>query len=42
MGPATRLRSATVDVQVETADRAHSDQVVAALAAAGFAVTRLD
>lgn len=42
MGRATRLRSATVDVQVETADRAHSDQVVAALAAAGFDVTRLD
>ncbi len=42
MGPATRLRSATVDVQVETADRGHSDQVVAALTAAGFAVTRLD
>jgi threonine dehydratase len=42
MGPATRLRSATVDVQVETADRAHSDQVVAALTSAGFAVTRLD
>ncbi len=42
MGPATRLRSAVVDVQVETADRAHSDAVVAALQAAGFAVTRPD
>lgn len=42
LGPATRLRSAVVDVQVETADRAHSDAVVAALRAAGFDVARLD
>jgi threonine dehydratase len=41
LGLATRLRSAVVDVQVETADRAHSDAVVAALAAAGFEVTRI-
>ncbi|MEI6495788.1 MAG: threonine ammonia-lyase [Actinomycetota bacterium] len=40
MGPATRLRSAVVDVQVETADRAHSDAVVDALEVAGFPVTR--
>jgi threonine dehydratase len=40
MGQATRLRSAVVDVQVETADRTHSDEVVAALVAAGFQVTR--
>jgi threonine dehydratase len=39
MGPATRLRSAVVDVQVETADRLHSTAVVAALEAAGFTVT---
>ena len=42
LGLATRLRSAVVDVQVETADRMHSDAVVAALAASGFQVTRLD
>jgi threonine dehydratase len=42
MGPTTRLRSAVVDVQVETADRMHSDQVVAALSDAGFDVTRHD
>jgi threonine dehydratase len=42
LGPSTRLRSAVVDVQVETADRTHSEAVVAALAAAGFHVTRLD
>jgi threonine dehydratase len=42
MAPSTRLRSAVVDVQVETADRTHSDIVVAALMAAGFDVTRLD
>ena len=42
LGPATMLRSAVVDVQVETADRRHSDAVVAALAASGFEVTRHD
>jgi threonine dehydratase len=42
MGPSTRLRSAVVDVQVETADRRHSVAVVAALEAAGFAVTILE
>ncbi|MBI5088259.1 MAG: threonine ammonia-lyase [Actinobacteria bacterium] len=40
LGSATRLRSAVVDVLVETADRAHSDAVVAALHAAGFDATR--
>lgn len=39
MGPSTRLRSAVVDVQVETADRLHREAVVAALEAAGFDVT---
>ena len=39
MGPTTRLRSAVVDVLIETADRAHSNAVVAALESAGFAVT---
>ncbi len=42
MGPSIRLRSAVVDIQVETADRAHSDSVVDALQAAGFQVTRID
>jgi threonine dehydratase len=42
LGPTTRLRSAVVDVQVETADRVHSDAVVAALRDAGFDVTRHD
>lgn len=37
-----RLRSAMVDIQVETADRAHSDAVVEALVAAGFDVVRHD
>jgi threonine dehydratase len=40
LGSATRLRSAVVDVLIETADRAHSDAVVTALEAAGFAVAR--
>jgi threonine dehydratase len=40
LGSATRLRSAVVDVLVETADRAHSDQVVAKLVDGGFEVTR--
>jgi threonine dehydratase len=35
-----RLRSATVDIQVETADRQHSDTVVDALVRAGFDVVR--
>ncbi|MGD9995357.1 MAG: threonine ammonia-lyase [Ilumatobacteraceae bacterium] len=39
LGSATRLRSAVVDVLVETADRAHSDEVIAALRAAGLDVT---
>lgn len=39
MGPTTRLRSAVVDVLIETADRAHSNAVVAALESAGFTVT---
>ena len=42
MGPNTRLRSAVVDVQFETADRDHRDAVVAALRAEGFAVTAVD
>ena len=42
MGPNTRLRSAVVDVQVETADRWHRDAVVRALEAGGFDVTALD
>lgn len=42
MGPNTRLRSAVVDVQVETADRWHRDAVVHALEAGGFDVTALD
>lgn len=42
MGPHTRLRSAVVDVQVETADRWHRDAVVRALEAGGFDVTTLD
>jgi cysteine synthase len=42
MGPNTRLRSAVVDVQFETADREHRDAVVAALCAEGFAVTAVD
>ncbi len=37
-----RLRSAMVDIQVETADRAHSDAVVEALVVAGFDVVRHD
>lgn len=37
-----RLRSVVVDVQVETADRAHSDAVVAALVDGGFDVVRHD
>lgn len=39
MGPTTRLRSAVVDVLIETADRAHSNAVVTALESAGFTVT---
>jgi threonine dehydratase len=39
---AARLRSAVVEVQVETADRAHSNAVVAALRDAGFDVTPHD
>lgn len=42
MGPNTRLRSAVVDVQVETADRWHRDSVVDALRAQGFDVTTVD
>lgn len=42
MKPSTRLRSVVVDVQVETADRRHSQSVVAALEAAGFTVTLHD
>ena len=42
MGPNTRLRSAVVDVQVETADRWHRDAVVAELEAGGFLVTTAD
>jgi threonine dehydratase len=42
MGPNTRLRSAVVDVQIETADRWHRDSVVAALRAQGFDVTTVD
>jgi threonine dehydratase len=42
MSPTTRLKSAVVDVQVETADRSHSDAVVEALRQAGFVVTRHD
>jgi threonine dehydratase len=34
-----RLRSAVVEVQVETVDRTHAEQVVVALVAAGFDVT---
>jgi threonine dehydratase len=41
LGSATRLRSAVVDVLVETADRAHSDEVVEGLRAAGFEVHRV-
>lgn len=37
-----RLRSAMVDIQVETADREHSDTVVEALRRAGFDVRRHD
>jgi threonine dehydratase len=35
---AARLRSAVVEIQLETVDRAHADRVVAALRAAGFLV----
>jgi threonine dehydratase len=38
IGLSTRLRSAQVGVQIETADRDHLDEVLAALAAAGFTV----
>lgn len=38
LGPHTRLRSAVVDVQVETADRWHRDAVVQALRDDGFDV----
>lgn len=41
LGPNIRLRSAMVDVQVETADEAHRASVVRALADAGFDVTLL-
>ena len=40
LGLSTRLRSAQVDVQIETADRGHLDAVVAGLTAAGFTVVR--
>jgi len=38
MGLSTRLRSAQVDVQIETADREHLEQVLAALGEAGFSI----
>jgi len=38
MGLSTRLRSAQVAVQIETADRGHLDSVVVALETAGFTV----
>lgn len=38
VGLSTRLRSAQVDVQIETADRHHRDAVIAALEAHGFVV----